>query len=141
MRLEGMRDMREKNNECSADEKLFDFILEKISEGILIVDFQGRIIYANSAALSFCDVSEKSLIGSDFTQMFSIDDRPTVIELMKTAKDKLEARAEKYPMRLNEHIVNARFLSSSKKDDNSIVIINDVTAQHRAKKALKLPCR
>ncbi|MGB2689526.1 MAG: PAS domain-containing protein, partial [Desulfobacterales bacterium] len=63
--------MREKIKEFSTDKKLFDFILEKISEGIFIVDFQGRINYAKSAALSFCDVSEKSLIGSDFTRMFS----------------------------------------------------------------------
>ena len=133
-----MRNMREKIKEFSTDKKLFDFILEKISEGILIVDFQGRINYANSAALSFCDVSEKSLIGSDFTRMFSIDERPRVIELMKTATDKLEAIAEEYPFRLNEHIVSARFLSSGKKDDNSIVIINDVTAQHSAKEELKL---
>ncbi|MGB2690786.1 MAG: PAS domain S-box protein [Desulfobacterales bacterium] len=130
--------MRKKIKEFSTDKKLFDFILEKISEGILIVDFQGRINYANSAALSFCDVSEKSLIGSDFTRMFSIDERPRVIELMKTATDKLEAIAEEYPFRLNEHIVSARFLSSGKKDDNSIVIINDVTAQHSAKEELKL---
>ncbi|MCJ7540599.1 MAG: PAS domain S-box protein [Desulfobacterales bacterium] len=130
--------MREKIKEFSTDKKLFDFILEKISEGILIVDFQGRINYANSAALSLCDVSEKSLIGSDFTRMFSIDERPRVIELMKTATDKLEAIAEEYPFRLNEHIVSARFLSSGKKDDNSIVIINDVTAQHSAKEELKL---
>ncbi|MGB5992415.1 MAG: PAS domain S-box protein [Desulfobacterales bacterium] len=130
--------MREKIKEFSADKKLSDFILEKISEGILIVDFQGRINYANSAALSFCDVPEKSLIGSDFTRMFSIDERPRVIELMKTATDKLEAIAEEYPFRLNEHIVSARFLSSGKKDDNSIVIINDVTAQHSAKEELKL---
>ena len=133
-----MRNMREKIKEFSTDKKLFDFILEKISEGILIVDFQGRINYANSAALSLCDVSEKSLIGSDFTRMFSIDERPRVIELMKTATDKLEAIAEEYPFRLNEHIVSARFLSSGKKDDNSIVIINDVTAQHSAKEELKL---
>ncbi len=133
-----MRNMREKIKEFSTDKKLFDFILEKISEGIFIVDFQGRINYANSAALSFCDVSEKSLIGSDFTRMFSIDERPRVIELMKTATDKLEAIAEEYPFRLNEHIVSARFLSSGKKDDNSIVIINDVTAQHSAKEELKL---
>jgi PAS domain S-box-containing protein len=132
-----MRDMREKIKEFLADKKLIDFILEKISEGILIVDFQGRIIYANSAALSFYDVSMKNLIGSDFTRMFSIDDRSRVIKTMKTAKDKLEAIDEEYPLGLNEHIVSARFLFSGKKDDNSIVIINDVTAQLSAKEALK----
>jgi len=138
MCLEGMRDMREKNNEFSADKKLFDFILEKISEGVLIVDFKGRIIYANSAMLSLCDVSKKSLIGSDFTQMFAVDDRPRVIELMKASKDKQEAMAEEYPLRLNEHIVSAKILSSDDKDDNRIVIMNDITAQHTAEAALKL---
>ncbi|MBW2605425.1 MAG: PAS domain S-box protein [Deltaproteobacteria bacterium] len=130
--------MREKIIGFSADKKRLYFILEKISEGIFIVDFQGRIIYANSAARSFFDVSEKSLIGSDFTRMFSIDDRNRLIELMNTVKDKPEAIAEEYPLRLNEHIVSVRFLSSGKKDDNSIVIINDVTVQHSAKEVLKL---
>jgi two-component system, cell cycle sensor histidine kinase and response regulator CckA len=138
MCLEGMGDMKETNKEYSADKNLFDFILEKISEGVLILDFQGKIIYANSATLSFCDDSEKSLIGTDFAHMFSIDDRPLLIELMKTAKDEPEALAEEYPLRLNEHIVRVRFLSSGKKDDNSIVIINDVTAQHSTQEELKL---
>jgi PAS domain S-box-containing protein len=138
MCLLGMRDMREKNNEFSADKKVFDFILEKISEGILIVDFQGRVIYANSATLSFCNIVEKSLIGSDFAQMFAADDRPRVIELMKTAKEKQEAITAEYPLRLNKHIVSAKFLSTGTKDDNSIVILNDVTALHTAKAALKL---
>ena len=130
--------MREKTKDFSADKKLSEFILEKISEGILIVDFQGRIIHANSAALSFCDVSKNSLIGSDFTQIFSIDDRPMVIELMKTAKDKLEAITD-YPLRLNKHVVNARLIYPSKKDGNSIIIIiNNLTAQHNAEEALKL---
>ena len=124
--------------EFSTDKKLFDFIIERISEGIFIVDFQGRITDANSAAVSFCGVSKKSLIGSDFTRMFSVDDRQRVVELMKTAKDKLEAITEKYPLRLNEHIVSGRFLSSGKKDDNYIVIIGDVTAQHSTEEALKL---
>ena len=130
--------MREKIKDLSVDKKLSEFILEKISEGILIVDFQGRIIHANSAALSFCDVSKNSLIGSDFTQIFSIDDRPMVIELMKTAKDKLEAITD-YPLRLNKHVVNARLIYPSKKDGNSIIIIiNNLTAQHNAEEALKL---
>lgn len=130
--------MREKNKEFSADKKLFDFILERISEGIFIVDFQGRITYANSAALSFCNVSETSLIGTDFAQMFSKDDRPRVVELLKTAKDKLEAIAEEDLLRLNEYIVSARFLSPGKKDDNIIVILDDVTARHKSKEILKL---
>ena len=97
MCLEGMRDMSEKNNGFSDDKKLLDFILEKISEGILIVDVQGRIIYANSATCSFCEVSKKSLIGSDFIQIFAVDDHPRVIELMKTAMNKQDAIAEEYP--------------------------------------------
>jgi len=133
-----MRGMSEKNNEFSADKIPFDFILEKISEGILIVDSQGRIIYANSAALSFCDVSEKSLIRSDFIRMFVVDDHPRVIELMKTAREKQEAVAEEYPLRLHQHIVNAKLLTSGTKDDNLIVILNDVTAQSTAEAALKL---
>ena len=130
--------MRKKNNVFSADKKLFDFILGKISEGILIVNFQRRIMFANSAMLSFCDVSEKSLIGSDFTRMFAVDDRPLVIELMKKAENKQEVIAEEYPLRLNDHIVSAKFFNFGKKDDTSIVIINDVTDQHTAKAALKL---
>jgi len=130
--------MIEKVKEISTDKKLTNFILEKISEGILLVDFQGRIIYANLAALSFCDVSKESLIGTDFTRIFKTTDRSRVIELMKTANDKLEIIAEEPPLRLNQHVVSARFLSSGKKDDNSIIIIKDVTAQRSADEALRL---
>jgi PAS domain S-box-containing protein len=138
MYIEGMRVMSENNCEFSDDKKTFGFILEKISEGILIVDSQGRIIYANSATLSFCEVSEKSLIGSDFIQMFVADDHPRVIELMKTAMDKQEAITEEYPLRLNQYMVIVKFLSSGTEDDRRIVILNDVTVQSTAEAALKL---
>ena len=46
MCIEGILVMSENSCEFPDDIKPFGFILEKISEGILIVDSQGRIIYA-----------------------------------------------------------------------------------------------
>jgi PAS domain S-box-containing protein len=130
--------MKKKDKEFLSDKKRFGFILKKISEGILIIDIQGKILYANPAAQSICDVSNESLIGSDLTRIFSTDDCKKVSELIKTVNDRRETTAEAYPLRLNNQIVNLKIFSSVENADNSIVIIRDETFQHTAEQELKL---
>ena len=76
--------------ELSTVKKHFDIVLEKISEGILEITSDGRIVYANPKALSFFQISEELLLGSNFAELFAGDDRLRVLNLLKTFSEKLK---------------------------------------------------
>jgi len=49
--------MKKMAGELPAVEKHFNMVLEKISEGVIEIASDGRILYANATALSFFKVS------------------------------------------------------------------------------------
>jgi PAS domain S-box-containing protein len=110
----------------------FQIILGKISEGVLEVNAEGRIIYANAIALSIIEVPEEKLLGFDFIELFAGDDRHRVAELMKSLGNTPQIAAETFPFRLNEHQVTLQFLPIDEYASTSLVILNDITERLQA---------
>lgn len=51
----------------------FELILDKMAEGIVEINSEGRIVFANSAILSMVDMPVKKLLGSYFVDLFTGD--------------------------------------------------------------------
>ena len=66
----------------------FEVVLGRMSEEILEITSEGRIVYANPSALSLIGVPEKELLGSSFIELFAGDARQRVAELTKTIDDR-----------------------------------------------------
>ena len=115
----------------------FEIILDKMSEGILEITSEGRIVYANPTALSLLDISEKNLLGSHFAKMFAEYDRQRIEELLKTMGDKPVTITEGSPVNLNVYQVTLSILPIGEHPFTAIVILNDVTERKRSEKALK----
>ncbi len=115
----------------------FQIILGKISEGVLEVTSEGRIVYANLIALSIIEIPEEKLLGSHFIDLFADDHRHRVAELMKPSSDKPQITTEEFPFRLNGHQVTLQFLPIDEYAATSLVILNDVTERTRANEELK----
>ena len=115
----------------------FQIILGKIAEGVLEVTSEGRIVYANSIALSIIKISEEKLLGSHFIDLFADDNRHRVAELMKPPGNKPQITTEEFPLRLNGHQVTLQFLPIDEYAATSLVILNDITERLQAEEDKK----
>jgi two-component system cell cycle sensor histidine kinase/response regulator CckA len=115
----------------------FEVVLETITEGILEINSSGRIIYANSTALSLIDIPEENLLGTYFYELFADDDRNRVTDLMENANGRPQNISEDNPLHLNKHQVSLNILPIKTGGFSSIIILNDLSEQKRTEAALR----
>jgi len=123
--------------ELMSIKKHFEIILERMSEGILEINSEGRIVYVNPAALLLINKLEKELLGSSFVDLFSGDDRRRVGSLMKIKSNKPKTITEDAPVRLNGHQVTLNILSLDENESKFIAILSDVSERKPAEEALR----
>jgi len=115
----------------------FEIILGKISEGVLEVTSEGRIVYTNSIAVSIIGIPEEKLLGSHFIDLFSADDRHRVAELVESSGDKPQKTIGEFFFGLNGRKVTLQFLPIVEYSATSLVIINDITGRLQAEQELQ----
>jgi len=115
----------------------FEVILEKMSEGILEINIEGRIVYANRTALALIDIPEEKYMGAHFVDLFSGDDHQRVRSLMKITGDKPKTITEDAPVRLNKYQVTLSILPLDEDEFKSIIILHDVSERKRAEEILR----
>jgi len=115
----------------------FEIILERMSEGMLVLTKDGRILFANSMVLSMIPIPEEKLIGSYFVDLFHAHQRGRVDEMMKTMGDEPKKVSEKDPLKLNGHQVIITLIPIGENGAIISAILTDVTKRKRAEKALK----
>jgi two-component system cell cycle sensor histidine kinase/response regulator CckA len=130
--------MKKMAGELPAVEKHFNMVLEKISEGIIEIASDGRILYANATALSFFKISEEKLLGSNLVELFSGDDRQRVLRLLRETGKQPNVLASDSSMSLNEYRVKLKMLSVDNDGLHHIIILKDVTEQKRAEEMIRL---
>ncbi|MFC1814218.1 HD domain-containing phosphohydrolase [Thermodesulfobacteriota bacterium] len=114
----------------------FEIILERMSEGVLEINSEGRIVFANPVALSLFNMPERNILGSDFIEVFPEDSRQRISNLMKIDGDKSKTITEDFPMRLNSFQVVIDIMPLVANDSKSIVIMHDVSKRKLGEKAL-----
>jgi two-component system cell cycle sensor histidine kinase/response regulator CckA len=115
----------------------FDILLEKMSEGILEITPEGRIVYANHSGISMINVPENRLLGSNFVDLFREGDRKRIEKLLKKTPNISSIITEKSPVNLDGHQVTLSLLPLKDDDSRSIVIFNDVTKQKLSEGTLR----
>ncbi|MBW2620869.1 MAG: PAS domain S-box protein, partial [Deltaproteobacteria bacterium] len=106
--------------------------------GIIEITSGGRIIYANATALSFFNISDESLLGSNFAELFAGDERQRVLKLLRETGEHSKTITSDSPLNLMEHRVKLKILSINSDGSTSIIILNDVTEQERVEKMMRL---
>lgn len=130
--------MKKMAGELPAVKKHLNIVLEKISEGIIGITSDGRINYANAAALSFFNISEENLLGSNLAEMFTGDDRQKVLKLLRETGEQPKTPTSDSPLSLNEHRVTLKILPINSDELTRIIILNDVTEQERLEEKIRL---
>ncbi|MFH7320422.1 PAS domain-containing protein [Desulfurivibrio sp. D14AmB] len=109
-------------------------IVEDLDEGVLGLDREHRIIYANRAAILLAGVAEELLLTRDFTALFAESDRAAVrhgLQLLDRSADKEPHRIDNDPpLNLNGYFVTLKCLPLEVGKQRVIVVmIQDQSAK------------
>jgi PAS domain S-box-containing protein len=115
--------------------KHFEVVMGKMSEGIFEINQEGRIVYANSAALALAAIALEDLLGAYFANLFSKDDRRRVSDLIQ--KSGVQTIHDDFPVELNRYKVTLSIVPLDEQETSSMIIMHDVTERKKAECALK----
>ena len=118
-------------SELLSAKRHFEIILDKMTEGILEINSEGRIVYVNPFARSLIDIPENKLLGSHFSEIFSGDARQRVFDLLKLNAGEPKTITDDTPVSLNEYQLTLDVLTLDENGLSSIIILNDVSDRKR----------
>ena len=113
-----------------SSQKHYEIILESMSEGILEVTSDAKVVYANPTAVSLLSKSDQTLLASDFTKLFRNDDRKRIEKALTSPEYASSPVLEDTQFELNSKQFSMKILPI--KEDGkraNIVILNDITEQ------------
>jgi two-component system cell cycle sensor histidine kinase/response regulator CckA len=112
----------------------FETIIGNMSQGILELNSDGRIVYVNALGLSLIGVSEVALLGTHFSDLFQGEQNHTVRELLRTGLEGPVSLSEDSPLFLNEREITLNLIPvKDEKRVSMIVILDDVSQRRRMK--------
>ncbi len=110
-----------------------DVILDNVSEGILELNINKKIIYANKFVHDLTCFSENVLLGLYFHELFENPHRQRVEELLNMINIGPQQISYDMPVILNGKMISMSILPINLKEHKSIIIIlNDITKSKRA---------
>ncbi|MBI9083373.1 MAG: response regulator [Desulfobacterales bacterium] len=116
----------------------FEVIIDKMSEGIVEIDSEGRIVFANSAILSMIDMPENELLGSYFADLFSGDEKLQIYDLIEKTGNEANTTIKEYPLKLNRYHITLDVVSLGENDLHALIILRDVTDIKKTENDLKM---
>jgi PAS domain S-box-containing protein len=124
--------------ELLSSKRHYELILDNISEGILELNLEGKIIYANPTAVSLIGSAEEHLLSIDFVKLFRDTHLKKAKGLVVSIQETFQPVVCDVPIELNEKLVIMNLLPVSDDAHKTIIIIlKDVTEQKRLETQLQ----
>jgi PAS domain S-box-containing protein len=112
--------------------KHFEVILERMSEGILEINEEARILFANPSAVTIIGISEEKLLAANFMDLFEDPDLQRIRDLMKKADSLSGTIPDENPVWLKgKQISLSMYPIANKKQNDRIIILRDITERKR----------
>jgi signal transduction histidine kinase/DNA-binding response OmpR family regulator len=111
-------------------------ILESMAEGILEI-YEGKIVFANSAAISLLRVPEEKLLLAYPPDLFDESTRTRVEKLMNATPAESSEIGEKIPIELNGIQITIQYIPVSDAAATSIMLLTDVTERKQLEMQLQ----
>ena len=114
----------------------FQIILERMKEGILEIEADGRIISVNSRVRLLTGLSEIDLLGTRFTSLFAEEHQSRIVDLLKQNQQTKEIVEidEDAPALFCGRLVVLNLIPLK---DHRVIIINDITERKRKELELR----
>lgn len=136
----GIKDVhaRQITKELLSSKGHFELILRNISEGILEINPDCKIIYANPSAILLTGFLEEQLLSTVFTELFDGIHQERVQSLLAAPDTPPESISEDSPVNLNGKQVSLTVCPvKDEKDHSTIVILKDVSERKRMEAQLQ----
>ena len=140
--LEGVHP-RSVSKELWSTKRHFEVILDHMSEGMLELTSDWRIVYVNPSTVFLTGMAQERILGMDFINLFHESHQQSVGEMIKEMDDRPFKIHENFPLLVNGRQVSLYILPVRDKDRLLyIVIMADISAkrvaQTRLRQALKM---
>jgi len=129
---------REITKELISAEGHLKTILSNISDAIIELAPEGRIVFTNPAAVSLMGFPEEELLGSKFTELINEDDRKRIEDLLIRIDEGSKQVDLDIPVLINSRQISLSMLPI--KEDVSpavMLVLNDITEAMQAEAILK----
>ena len=125
-------------NQLQKSDKSFDVILNNMSDGILEINQNEKIVYANKTAISLLGIPEKKLITSNFIDIFDGVNRERIKQLLEINDQEPQWFDGNRPLKLNNKIISMGIFPVKEQDKKSMIImLNDITEHNNIKTQLQ----
>ncbi|MBW1840349.1 MAG: response regulator [Deltaproteobacteria bacterium] len=135
--IKGLEYIQERHitKELLSFKRHLSIILDSMSEGIVEITVDRKIIYANPAAVSLVGIPETTLLASNFTDVFDASHGRKVHEVLNGASDPKPAVVTDLPTR-NGKQISLKIQPVQDERLTYIIIMDDVTEKKQAEKSL-----
>ena len=129
---------REITKELLASRKHFEATLNNISEGIMELTSDFKIVYINPAAVSIVGMPEETALSKNFIILFDENHRKRIIDALKNPGNKKRCIDPEVPVTLNKKQITLNFIPINDDGQNPIlVILKDVTQRKKMEAQLQ----
>ncbi len=122
---------REITRELLTVKRHFEVILESMTEGVMELTREARIVYANPMALNLVAIPEERLLASSFEELFEGAEQERIGELLKAQGFSTTEDLVDPPFVMGDKLIMLKFLPIKEEDSGFLVILEDVTEKKR----------
>jgi len=139
----GIEDAHEHHitKELLSSKRHYEVILDNMSEGIIELNLERKIIFANPMAILLSGITEEDLFTLTFSKIFNSSHRKRVEELIDSLDDKPREITEDSPLSLNGKEVSLSIIPIKEDDKRQasgiLAIVCDISERKRAEQALR----
>jgi len=114
----------------------FETIINRMSEGVVEINPEGRIVFASAAFLALFNLPENEILGAPFGDLFPEKERGRIMDIMAGFGEDTRPVKDQV-IRLHARYLTLDVLSLGSHETNAIVILRDITDIKRTENALK----
>ena len=120
-------------NELLTINRHFRIMLDSISNGIIELDQNKRIIYANPAALSFFSMTAETMLGKNISQLFPVTSDVPLETMINPPDIQKQSERQSIQSTIQERIFNISVVASGASRETQVIVMEDITQRETSK--------